>query len=461
MNKPTLEYQDSKKQRIIVVGAGGSGLSAAIAALQAKPDIDLIVLEKHEVYGGITQISTGTIRACDTRLQKEIGRKGVTKQDAFKEYLETGGYAQDKEILSIFLDKSKDAIDWLISLGCKIELLNDYRHMIAPSREGVPGGTGMTDTLYQNALKLGATFLFETGATELIKKNGKICGVKATAKDGKELQFDADAVILADGGFWAAPSGSFDNDIPSHLKDVIIAAEGCYPQGGTGDGAAMAQSVGASLQNMDKLEYTVQRYLDGEGNLCPIIGSATIWSEAACIILNQDLQRFLNEDLCYAKETLSDEVAKELTKRHEKWFWNICDEISRENTYRIRYWISLGWMDQGFILTGNTVEELAKEMGVDSAKLKAAIAKYNSYFEQGLEKDPEFGRNLKREKVHPFITPPFYAIRAGIQCTNRRGGISIDAETHALDHNKKPIPGLYVAGSSMFMRSKPQAFGAR
>jgi hypothetical protein len=200
---------------------------------------------------------------------------------------------------------------------------------------------------------------------------------------------------------------------------------------------------------MDALDYTAQRYINSEGTLCPIYGSATIWSEAACIILNQSLDRFLNEDLCYAKETLTDEIARELTSRLEKWFWNIWDEKSKENAYRIRYWITQGFVEEGFILVGQTLEELAGKMGQDPDKLKSTLDKYNSNFSLHLEKDAQFGRNLIRERVHALVNPPFYAMRAGIQCNNRRGGISTDNRCRALTKDKQPVPGLYAAGSSM------------
>jgi fumarate reductase flavoprotein subunit len=308
----------------------------------------------------------------------------------------------------------------------------------------------MTETLYQAAKNLGTKFLFNTRAKKLITNDrNEVVGVEAKTKDNKRITIMADAVIMAEGGFWGASAGAFDKDIPAHLKDVIIAAEGSYAQGGKGDGSRMAKAIGAKLNNMRYLEYTAQRYLDGKGNLCPIHGSDTIWSRGASIILNQDLERFLNEDLCFAKETLSDEIAHELMKRHEKWYWNIWDEVSKENTYRIRFWISQGFIEDGFILVGKTIDELAQQMEVDAVELKETVSLYNSYFAEGLSKDPQFGRDLKREGAHPLNTPPFYALRAGIQCNNRRGGIDFDKETHALRKDGSTIPGFYVAGSSM------------
>ncbi len=437
-------------KKVVIVGAGGAGLAAAVSALQAKPSVDLTVLEQNATYGGITQISTGIIRACDSPLQKAVGRQGVSKADAFHQYLKTGLNHQDPEILEEFVEKSGEAIEWLISLGCKIELLNDFLHGVIAAREGLSGGTGITETLYNAARNMGTKFLFETMATDLITNDKKeVVGVKTNTRDNRTIRLEADAVVLADGGFWGADAVAFDKDVPAHLKEVIIAAEGSYPQGGKGDGARMARAVGAELQNMEFLEYTAQRYIDSRGNLCPIHGSDTIWSQGASIILNQSLERFLNEDLCYAKETLTDEIARELIKRHEKWFWNICDEKSKENTYRIRFWISKGFIEDGFMLVGNTIKELAQKMGVDPVKLEATISRYNSYFAQGLDRDPQFGRDLKRERAHPLNQLPFYAIRAGIQCNNRRGGISTDEDAHALKQDNKPIPGLYVAGSSM------------
>jgi succinate dehydrogenase/fumarate reductase flavoprotein subunit len=426
MNRQNIPQKGFK---VVIVGAGGTGLVAAVAALQTNPGIEVTVLEQNPVPGGVTAIATGTIRACDSKLQKDINRKGVTKEDAIKQYLETGGNMQDPNILNTFVSNSGPALDWLVSLGCKIELFNDFRHnIVAPSKD-VPGGAGMVDPLFETAKKLGAKFLFETRATDLIMKNNKAAGVKALNKEGKVIEFAADAVILTDGGFWGAKKGEFDKDIPSHLREVIIMSEGSFPQGGAGDGIRMAEKIGAKLENMDMVAYTAQRYVDGKGNLCPMPGSATIWSEAAAIILNQDLQRFVNEDLCFAKETLTDKIAEELTKRHEKWIWNIYDNSSRKYAYRIDFWIKEGLVEQGFLIT--------------------TLDRYNSDFDKNLAKDSQFGRDIKRERMHPIKSPPFFAMRAGVQANNRRGGVATDTSCRALNKEGKPIPGLYVGGSSM------------
>ena len=439
----------AQKRKVVVVGAGGAGLASAVAALQANADIDCTVLEVRAEYGGVTAIATGTVRACDTRMQKEVGRLKVTKEDAIKQYLEFGKHGQDLNMLEIHMGKSSDAIDWLLSLGCKIDLLSDYRHQSRPWKEGLPGGTGLTEVLFREAEKLGAKFQFETRANELVMQDGKITAVKALTKNGSTVTFEADAVVLADGGYWGAAEGEFDCDIPDHLRNVILISRGAYSQGGKGDAARMAEAIGAELQDMDKLEYTAQCYVNDKGKCSESGGSATLWSDASGIILNQNLERFVNEDYCFAKEKLTDGVAEELERRQERFFWTVWDEKSREDAWRIGYYIEDGYIGKGFIVVGNTLQELADKMKVEPGKLASAIKQYNQYFEQGLEKDPLCGRDLKREKVHPLLKPPFYAMRCGIQCSNRRGGIAADAMTHVLDKKKQPIPGLYAAGSSM------------
>ena len=179
------------------------------------------------------------------------------------------------------------------------------------------------------------------------------------------------------------------------------------------------------------------------------MGSGSLWSDGAAVILNQSLQRFVNEDLCFAKESLTDVIARELVNRHEKWFWNILDLQSKNHTYRIRQSIDQGSIEEGFILTSDTLAGLAAAMKVPADQLQLAISRYNSYFEQGLEKDPDLGRDLKRKGAHAINTPPYFAIRSGIKVGNTRGGIAADNKARVLDQHKNPIPGLYVAGASM------------
>ncbi len=439
----------SSNKRLVIVGAGGSGMAAAVAALQSRPDIEVTIVERNCSFGGVTAISTGTLRACETSLQKAQALAGVTLADSLLQYLDITPGRQDLAMLQTYLEQSPRAIEWLQSLGCRLVWLSDFRHQIVPEGKGVPGGSGLTIVLHNKAIRLGVRFRYETRAISLVQKEGKIVGLEALEKDGEKVSLAAEAVILCDGGFWGAGKGAFTNNIPAHLKEVVILDEGYFYEGGAGDGARMAQAAGASIEDMDVLTYVSQQYVDAKGRLCNKVGSGSLWSDGAAIILNQNLQRFVNEDLCFAKESLTDGIASELVNRHEKWFWNILDLQSKNNTYRIRQAIEQGLIEEGFILTSDTLEGLAAEMKVSVDQLHLAISRYNRYFEQGLEKDLDLGRDLKRKGAHAINTPPYFAIRSGIKVGNTRGGIVADHQARVLDQHKNPIPGLYVAGSSM------------
>ena len=207
-------------RKVLVVGAGGSGLAAAVSAQQASLKVRVTVLEQNAGPGGVTSISTGLIRCCDSEIQKTAQLQGISRQDAVKVFLEAGKNCQDPVMLDKYVEKSGEAVDWLHSMGCKMEIFKDFRLMIAPSREGLSGGSGMVDVLFETAKKIGVQFHFDTRAIELLISDGKVVGVIALNKGGERVQFEVDAVILADGGFWGARAGAFDNAV----HDVIVSS---------------------------------------------------------------------------------------------------------------------------------------------------------------------------------------------------------------------------------------------
>lgn len=441
-------HNSNKKRKVVIVGGGGTGVAAAAAAIEVG-NIELVVLEKNPMCGGVTSMATGAIRACGTRLQKELGLRGVSKAYAYKEFTTGDPKNIIKPMLDTFLDNSAPAIEWLIHLGCDIRVKDKFILWVFTEDQNQTGGDRMVQVLYQYARQKGAEFYFNVRANGLVISGEKVAGVKALTIEGKSLEVTADAVILADGGFWGAPKGAFIDDLTPTLCNMALEVKGSWKMGGVGDAARMAKEIGADLRHMDFLNYTPHRYLNNNGELSEDPGSASPWAFGGAISLDQSVTRFINEDLNELKELYADEIMKHLSKRGEKWFWIVWDGQGVANAYRIRQWIEAGFVDDGFILVGQTITELAQKMGVTSTNLENAINKYNNYFNKGLKKDTEFGRNLEREYAIPLRRPPFYAMRSGIAVNNRKGGIATDTETRVLRKDGSFIEGLYAAGSTM------------
>lgn len=417
-------------RKVIVLGAGSAGLSAAIQASDVGGEVT--ILEMTNKPGGVSAISTGLIRGSETFLQKALGIKDSWKDEAI-EMLEQSRYTNDPALIVRLAENSGAMIDWLIDLGVvfKEKIIDMPRlHLI------LPDGRGLIDILYKAAQQRHIKFLFNTRAVSLLFEEGKITGVKAV-KDKDEFELKADAVILCTGGVWR---GRLLKKYSQNLKDLIVSYG--YHEGGFGDGIRMAKAVGARLVDMERIIPNAAKYLDSRLKPVPLGASSSLRHGGGAIFLNQSINRFANEDLFYVDFAL--EVVRELRRRKEKWVWEIWDEHARELVPRVDDYIKLGYVEKGVMIVSKNIKGLAESMGVDAMKLEKTIVKYNGFFKSGMDFDPEFGKPL--ESLYPLDLPPFYAVRVGVECLSTRGGVWIDTEARVLDKRGAPIPNLFAAG---------------
>ena len=205
---------------IVIVGAGGSGMSAAIEA--AKAGASVTVVESNVYAGGATLYSGGMVLYAATEEEAaEFGSLDASGlQEGMKQY---AGEAYNDEIAMDYLSHTKENADWLKELYGKDDLVDSHdpgyvpmspedetvEHTLAitihPTEEN--GGlvnSWVADTLYQTAAEAGAEFIFNTTADELLTDaDGKVCGIHAADKTGTSYEIHAKKVILATGGFGA------------------------------------------------------------------------------------------------------------------------------------------------------------------------------------------------------------------------------------------------------------------
>ncbi|MCR5160208.1 MAG: FAD-dependent oxidoreductase, partial [Lachnospiraceae bacterium] len=215
----TFETEDKTLDTdIVIVGAGGSGMSAAIEAAAAGASVT--VVESNAFPGGATMYSGGMVLYAATEEEAaEFGSLDAAGlQEGMKQY---AGEAYNDEIAMDYLVHTKENIDWLKELYGKDDLVDSHdpgyvpmhpedeqvSHTLAitihPTEEN--GGlvnSWVSDTLYQAAEEAGAGFIFNTTADELLTdEEGKVCGIHAADRAGNTYEIHAKKVILASGGF--------------------------------------------------------------------------------------------------------------------------------------------------------------------------------------------------------------------------------------------------------------------
>jgi flavocytochrome c len=407
---PTSNGSDKVSTDVLVIGGGGAGLVAGITA--AENGANVILIEKMPAVGGNTLISATGITASDTKLHEAAARP-FTKEDHFKKTMETSKNLADEKLVKLLVDSSNDAYEWLLTLGLKYKLDPKDAFWIIPE-EGHYGAE-LVKALQAEAAKYSdkLSIKLETKATELVVESGKVVGVKVTNKDGKEQIIAAKSVILATGGLNNAPEMIAE----FNPKYTGINAEMTTP-GPTGDGIKMAQAIGAQLKDM---EYFQMRPLSLNGYWFKEV----IVNEEGKggILVNKDAKRFVNETLTPW------DLGAEIVKQQDRMAYVIIDS----DVYNTADGKKM--VDKTKAVQADTIEDLAKQLGLDPAALKATVDEYNA-------KNDAFGRKT----MGKVTTAPFYGAITKPSSHYTMGGVAINENAQVLDKDGKAIEGLYAAG---------------
>lgn len=433
--KPVIEakklVKETQNKDVVVIGAGGAGLVAAIEAKNNGAK-NVIVLEKMAFAGGNTLISGGEYAAPNNWVQVKKGLKD--SNDAFyNDILKGGDNEGNPKLVRVLADNALSGAEWLKDY---INMTFEDRQMFfgghSVERSLVPqGATGveMISKLLAKAEELNIPVLYETPATELIVDKGRVTGVKAVSED-KEYTFLAkDGVILATGGF-----GSNLEMRVKYNKDVDENILSTNTVGITGDGITMAEKIGAQLEDMP----FIQTYPTCD----PISGALLYFGDVrlvgGSILVNQEGKRFVEE------LERRDVISMAIKNQTGNAAYQFCDEaqvklsgVAEHHADEVNY-----LFNNKLLVKADTIKEAADFFGIDAAELEKTVAKYNQYAKDG--KDLEFN---KRGKLTPFEAKgPFYIMKAVPAVHHTMGGVKIDENARVINTKGEVIKGLYGAG---------------
>ncbi len=415
------ENTEAMQADIVVIGAGGAGMTAAIQAMQDGAT-DVVILEKMPITGGNTTRSTGGLNAAGTKYQEADGIEDSV--DLFVEDTMKGGKElNDKELVTVMAEKSKDAVDWVNEIGGDLSVVGMFggasvKRIHRPSDTSSVGPM-LVKALNAKAEELGIPILLETTAEKiLVDDQGAVKGVQATDKDGKELSIDCTAVVLATGGF-----GANSEMVVEYKADLAGFCTTNHP-GATGDGIAMAKELGAAFVDMEQIQThptvnpeTTTMYTEGvRGN--------------GAILVNKEGKRFVNE-----LET-RDVVSEAILKQTDGVCYLIFDQAVRDSLKAIESYINAG-----IVTEADTPEELGEALGIDGAALAESLSVYAGY--QSAGKDEEFGRESMEL---PLNQPKYYAALCAPAIHHTMGGVKINTNTEVMKEDGSTIPGLFAAG---------------
>ena len=453
---------------VVVVGAGGAGMTAAITA--AAEGKSVVVLESQSMVGGNSVRATGGMNAAKTVYQdeNEFGEsagvektlktaaekyadnetitalaKTVSEQWAAYQANPTGYFdsvelmeldtmiggkgINDPELVETLCANSADAIDWLDEHGITLHNVSSFggasvKRIHRPvNAEGktVSVGSYMIPLLQENCEKAGVKMMLDTTATEILTDaNGAAVGVKATGASGETVTVNAKAVVLATGGFGA------NLDMVVKYKPELKGFMTTNAPGIQGQGIEMAQAIGAATVDMDQ----IQIHPTVEANTAALITEGLRGDGA--ILINEEGKRFIDE------VGTRDVVSAAEIAQTGSYSWLVVDQAMVDASSVIQ-----GYIKKGYTVTGATYEELGKAMGVDAAAFAETMEKWNGCVEA--KNDPDFGRT---SFANPLNTAPYYAVKVTAGVHHTMGGLKINANTEVLNEKGEVIPGLFAAG---------------
>ena len=404
---------------IVIIGAGGAGMTAAINATQAGKNV--IVLEKMPYAGGNTTKATGGMNAAETHYQEEQGIEDSVEQ--FVEDTMKGGHdINDRDLVTTMAANSAKAIDWLDSIGAPLPKVSfsggATNKRIHSPEDGSGVGAYLVTSFLRTMDEMGIQVMYDTKATSLMTLDGTVVGVQAES-DSANYTIKAKAVILATGGF------GNNEDLVVHYKPDLKGTVTTSAPGVTGDGIIMAEAVGADLVDIDQ----IQLHPTVEQSTSMLITEGVRGDGA--ILVNQEGKRFINELL--TRDVVS---AGELAQPGS-YAYIIFDQHLRDGLKAIEKYVSTG-----ITVQGDTIEELAEQLDIDPATLADTLKKWNQYVAD--QKDPDFDRTTGMDA--DLSQPPYYAIKIAPGIHHTMGGVKINTSAQVIDVNGDPIPGLFAAG---------------
>lgn len=445
--------EENMKTDVVVIGGGGTGLAAAVTA--AEKGAKVILLEKKGAPAGNSAMAFGFL-AAESPAQKRMSIS-VTKDDVFKEAMDSFHWQVNPRIWRAFLDKSGDTVQWLENMGLKFnevpyfhpgQTLRIYHCLNSTAKTGL----GVVKILRNRCKELGVQILTNCPVKKILTdKKGVVTGVLAQTKEGK-VEVTARSVIIGTGGYGGNKellnkySSSYSENMP-YVGFPFV----------TGDGLLMAMDIGAATEGLGTLMLcwhapTIKPHIDAAAQ------------QPIAVFVNKRGERFIDEAVDGSLRC--DLPSNAILRQPDKCAYCLFDEKIKHRIMEEGI-LTMGLLGQEGIIAGTKLpnlgeeiqleaskgkavviadswDEIAKWMGADPKVLNETIEEYNSFCDKRY--DPVF--NKDRRYLCALRNPPYYAIKRYLALITTIGGIKINHHMEVLNDRDNPIPGLYAGGDT-------------
>ncbi len=407
---------------IAVVGSGGCGLTAAIAAAQGG--VEAMVFEKQERPWSNTARSGGMIPAAGTRFQRLAGIE-ETPEDLAEDIFRKNKHSSDPEMTRHLARTAPRMVEWLVDdVGVDLVFIDDFKYPghsqfrmhAPPSRTGAALVSDLRRAVERHPL---TELITDATVVNLVAgDNGEVRGV--IVEHGQQVeQVRAKKVILASNGFAGNP------EMVAKYCPVVANALYFGGEGNTGEGILWGIELGGAAAFMDAF----QAHASVATPHGILITYAVIMEGGFQV--NNAGKRFGNESSGYSEHAL-DVLAQPGGEA-----WNIYDQRLHQ--------LGLSFDDYrqalavGAIKRADSIADLAITLHLPPATLAHTLADYQ--------------RCATGERVDPFGRPdcrplegPFYGVKVTGALFHTQGGLRVDFNGRVLREDHSPIPNLYAGG---------------
>ncbi len=413
---------------VVVIGAGGAGLTAAVSAKEAGAK-KVVVLEKMMFAGGNTIRAGGGFNAAIKADYEKAGIKDSPKLHS-EQTLAAGDGRGDPVLVNQLTEKAPESVQWLKDHGVKFQdhIYQIYGGLYKRARNPLgPRGGAYIKALLEVCKKEDIPIMFNARVVEIIREgnlSGRVLGVKVELK-GKTMYICAtNAVVAAAGGFAAS-------DRLTGISDPRMEKLGTtnHP-GATGDVLTNLVDIGAGTRGLDYIQ-CIPGGVPGEKYPPNLFTHVDRF-----LFINLNGQRFIKEDA--RRDVLRDAMLDQ----PKAIAWTLVDADGFEQQKNSKGPENEAALKAGTLYYADTIEDLAKKTGLPAKELKEAVDTYNKAVDT--KKDP-FGR-AETVLVNKIIKAPFYAGRVTMKRHHTMGGVIINKDAQVIDRHGNVIPGLYAAG---------------
>lgn len=414
---------------VVVVGGGGAGMTAAITIAESGKSV--IIIEKSDILGGNTSRASSGMNACETHYEAEQGVEDSVEL-FIEDTMKSGKEINDPDLVRTLAENTSAAIDWLDEenaplsgpLGTMGGLSAKRTHRPTDAEGNVTSvGNYLVSALGVRLDELGVEIITGTAVDKVIMEDGKACGVTGVGTYGENVTVHAGAVVIATGGF----GGNMDRivelrpDLEGYISTNVATA--------TGDAIDFLGEIGADFVDLDQIQLH-PTVIPTDGAL---VGEALRGDGA--ILVNREGVRFTNET------GTRDAVSAAEVAQTGGNVWLIANQEMYEGSAVIKK------LDKsGYLVTGETLEELAAAMEFDQAATEAlleTVETWSGYVSSGV--DADFSRDIGTP-LTDLSSGPYYAVNVGPGIHHCMGGVKINTEAQVISTDGNPIPGLYACG---------------